>query len=98
MSSLRGACKRQTEEIWNRLYPNEAYDFDFTKALSENASETLSGLEKHTEYDLVSAVKRQSPFFYQVSPRMIEIVIFLVAFFFGNLPNLVFNSRYPERI
>lgn len=26
----------------------------------------LSGLEKYTKYDLVSAVKRQGPFFYQV--------------------------------
>ncbi|MBA0760976.1 hypothetical protein Gotri_023685 [Gossypium trilobum] len=77
VSSLRGACKRQTEEIWNRLYPNEAYDFDFTKALSENASETLSGLEKHTEYDLVSAVKRQSPFFYQVSRAHMNNNIFI---------------------
>lgn len=74
VSSLQCTCKRQTEEIWNRLYPDEPYDFDLTKALSENASQTLSGLEKHTKYDLISAVKRQSPFFYQVILRMIIFV------------------------
>ena len=80
VSSIQGTCKRQTEEIWSRLYRNEPYDFDLTKALSENASETLSGLDKHTKYDLVSAVKRQSPFFYQVILRMI-IWLFKVDIF-----------------
>ncbi|XP_022751143.1 glycine-rich domain-containing protein 1-like [Durio zibethinus] len=77
VSSLQGTCKRQTEEIWNRLYPDEPYDFDLIKALSENASETLSGLEKHTKYDLISAVKRQSPFFYQVSRAHMNNDIFI---------------------
>lgn len=65
-SSVQGNCKRQTEEIWNRMYPEEPYNFNITRALSENISQMLSGLEKYTKYDLVSAVKRQSPFFYQV--------------------------------
>ncbi|EOX91856.1 Uncharacterized protein TCM_000919 [Theobroma cacao] len=77
VSSLQCTCKRQTEEIWNRLYPDEPYDFDLTKALSENASQTLSGLEKHTKYDLISAVKRQSPFFYQVSRAHMHNDIFI---------------------
>lgn len=66
VSSVQGNCKRQTEEIWNRMYPEEPYNFNITHALSENVSQMLSGLEKYTKYDLVSAVKRQSPFFYQV--------------------------------
>ncbi|XWS29628.1 hypothetical protein CRYUN_Cryun24cG0045700 [Craigia yunnanensis] len=77
VSSIQCTCKRQTEEIWSRLYPNEPYDFDLTKTLSENASETLSGLDKHTKYDLVSAVKRQSPFFYQVSRAHMNNDIFI---------------------
>ncbi|XP_030974427.1 glycine-rich domain-containing protein 1 [Quercus lobata] len=71
VSSVQGNCNRQTEEIWNRMYPEEPYNFNITRALSENVSQMLSGLEKYTKYDLVSAVKRQSPFFYQVSrPHM----------------------------
>ena len=66
VSSVQGNCNRQTEEIWNRMYPEEPYNFNITCALSENVSQMLSGLEKYTKYDLVSAVKRQSPFFYQV--------------------------------
>ncbi|GMI67977.1 GLYCINE RICH DOMAIN PROTEIN 2 [Hibiscus trionum] len=77
VSSLQGTCKRQTEAIWSRLYPDEPYDFDSTKALSENASEALSALAKHTEYDLISAVKRQSPFFYQVSRAHMNNDIFI---------------------
>ncbi|XP_038997497.1 glycine-rich domain-containing protein 2-like isoform X4 [Hibiscus syriacus] len=77
VSSLQGTCKRKTEVIWNRFYPDEPYDFDFTRASSENTSETLSGLEKHTEYDLISAVKRQSPFFYQVSREHMNNDVFI---------------------
>ncbi|KAB5524480.1 hypothetical protein DKX38_022229 [Salix brachista] len=63
VSSVKGVCKKQTEEIWNRFYPDERYDFDL--AFSEAVNEKISTLEKCTNYDLVSAVKRQSPFFYQ---------------------------------
>ncbi|KAG2696055.1 hypothetical protein I3760_07G041000 [Carya illinoinensis] len=70
-SSVQGTCQRHTEEIWNRLFPEEPYNFNLTRAFPENVSEKLSGSEKYTKYDLVSAVKRQSPFFYQVSrPHM----------------------------
>ncbi|XVE83016.1 hypothetical protein DITRI_Ditri16bG0052600 [Diplodiscus trichospermus] len=77
VSSIEGTCKRQTEEIWNRLYPDEPYDFDLIKESSENASETFSELEKHSKYDLISAVKRQSPFFYQVSRAHMNNDIFI---------------------
>lgn len=66
LSSVQGSCKGQTEEIWNSMYPEEPYNLDLNKALSEDISERISGLEKCTKYDLISAVKRQSPFFYQV--------------------------------
>ncbi|XP_041022531.1 glycine-rich domain-containing protein 1-like isoform X2 [Juglans microcarpa x Juglans regia] len=71
LSSVQGTCQRQTEEIWNTLYPEEPYNFNLTRGFSEHISETLPGIEKYTQYDLVSAAKRQSPFFYQVSrPHM----------------------------
>lgn len=66
VSSLRGTCTKKTEAIWNRLYPEEPYDFNFANASSAESSADLSKLEKHTKYDLISAVRRQSPFSYQV--------------------------------
>jgi len=65
VSSVNGNCKSQTETLWKRLYPTEPYDLDFANAISEPAD--VSALEKCTTYDLVLAVKRQSPFFYQVT-------------------------------
>lgn len=79
VSSVKGVCKKQTEEIWNRFYPDERYDFDL--AFSEAVNEKISTLEKCTNYDLVSAVKRQSPFFYQVIGNERIIFITFVTFF-----------------
>ncbi|PQQ01250.1 glycine-rich domain-containing protein 1 [Prunus yedoensis var. nudiflora] len=77
LSSVQGSCKGQTEEIWNTMYPEEPYNLDLNKALSEDISERISGLEKCTKYDLISAVKRQSPFFYQVSRPHMNHDVFL---------------------
>lgn len=66
VSSVKGICGKQTQEIWNKLYPDEPYEFDLTRALSATTNEKLLANEKCTKYDLVSAVKRQSPFYYQV--------------------------------
>lgn len=66
VSTVEGVCSRQTEEIWNKMYPNEPYNVDLTNLLPEDISERISSLAKYTKYDLVSAAKRQSPFFYQV--------------------------------
>ena len=63
VSTVQGICGRQTEEIWDRLYPDEPYHADLVNVSSGDIS---SGLVKCTDYDLVSAAKRQSPFFYQV--------------------------------
>ena len=63
VSSVNGNCKLETEDLWKRLYPDEPYDLDLDKVVFE----TSADLEKCTKYDLVSAVKRQSPFYYQVT-------------------------------
>ncbi|KZV41578.1 hypothetical protein F511_12604 [Dorcoceras hygrometricum] len=49
-----------------RSYSSEPYDLEFSSALQDNAY-AKKGDEKCTKYDLISAVQRQSPFFYQVS-------------------------------
>lgn len=65
VSSVNGNSKSQTETLWKRLYPLEPYDLDLDKTISE--AEDMSALEKCTTYDLVSAVKRQAPFYYHVN-------------------------------
>ncbi|XP_027914294.1 glycine-rich domain-containing protein 1 [Vigna unguiculata] len=71
VSTVEGVCGRKTEEIWNKLYPDEPYTADLINILPGDISERISRLEKYTKYDLISAAKRQSPFFYQVSrPHM----------------------------
>ncbi|KAK9285971.1 hypothetical protein L1049_025173 [Liquidambar formosana] len=77
VSSLEGASEWQTEEIWKRVYPEEPYNFDLTKACSDDIPEKFSETKKYTKYDLVSAVKRQSPFFYQVSRPHMDNDLFL---------------------
>ncbi|KAK4261432.1 hypothetical protein QN277_004428 [Acacia crassicarpa] len=68
VSTVQGICGRQTEEIWNKIYPDEPYHADLVNISSEDIT---GRLVKCTKYDLVSAAKRQSPFFYQVSrPHM----------------------------
>ncbi|VFQ99976.1 unnamed protein product [Cuscuta campestris] len=73
-SSTKGTCKWETEQVWKKLYPSEPYEMDFARALSVDEASTMSD-QQHIKwgcnYDLVSAVKRQTPFFYQVSrPHM----------------------------
>lgn len=79
VSSVQGASTRETEEIWNSLYPEEPYLLELAKDFSMDTSEKVSGCAKHTKYDLVSAVKRQSPFFYQVCEEDILAVSFFIA-------------------
>lgn len=67
VSSVNGNCKLKTEDLWKRLYPEEPYELDLNNIESEDISVKSSALEKCTKYDLVSAVKRQSPFYYQVT-------------------------------
>lgn len=50
----------------------EPYDLDLNKAVSK--PEDTSVLEKRTTtYDLVSAVKRQCPFYYQVKKKNVMV-------------------------
>lgn len=65
VSSVQGTSRGQTEQVWSELYPGEPYDINLTGSFSEG-SEQIYAAAKYTKYDLVSAVKRQSPFFYQV--------------------------------
>ncbi|KAM7275109.1 hypothetical protein ACFE04_016975 [Oxalis oulophora] len=74
-SSVQGlVCKGETKEIWNKLFPDESYEFDVTKALDGDGSKKNSQLEKCTRYDLLSAVKRQSPFYYQ--EQLLRMLLF----------------------
>lgn len=66
VSSIEGIPGRETEEIWERLYPDEPYSFDPDTSCWDETSEKAVDAEKHTTYDLVSAIERQGPFFYQV--------------------------------
>ncbi|KAL6512958.1 hypothetical protein OROHE_019748 [Orobanche hederae] len=67
VSSVGETSRSPTEDIWKSLYPGEPYELDFTSVLHDNIQAEEERSEKCTTYDLISAVKRQSPFFYQVS-------------------------------
>ncbi|KAK6151071.1 hypothetical protein DH2020_016003 [Rehmannia glutinosa] len=67
VSSLEGTSRSATEEIWKSLFPGEPYELDLASALQDNMRGQRVVGEKCTKYDLISAVQRQSPFFYQVS-------------------------------
>lgn len=96
VSSIQGSSKRETEQTWNELYPNEPYDFPMKKQrsfkieseqtwnklypnepydfdLPSGFFEKVSGDGKYTQYDLLSAVQRQVPFFYQVSDKAVML-------------------------
>ena len=76
-TTVEGICGWQTEEIWNKLYPDEPYNADLVNLLPEDISKRISKLEKYTKYDLISAAKRQSPFFYQVSRTHMKNDLFI---------------------
>ncbi|XP_048131223.1 glycine-rich domain-containing protein 2-like isoform X2 [Rhodamnia argentea] len=76
LSSLQGTCTKQTEAIWNRMYPSEPYELDINGNSSKNGAGNTMGAPRDSDYDLVAAVKRQSSFFYQVSrPYMNDDVL-----------------------
>ncbi|CAI0405390.1 unnamed protein product [Linum tenue] len=79
VSSIEGTCTRQTEEVWSRMYPDEPFHFDVSRALSPlgNSDQSVTVVEKCTKYDLVAAVKRQIPFTYQVSRPHMSHHVFL---------------------
>ncbi|EYU41349.1 hypothetical protein ABFS82_12G024600 [Erythranthe guttata] len=66
VSSVGETSRKESENIWKSLYPSEPYELDLTGTI-----QVKIGGEKFTKYDLISAVQRQTPFFYQVSrPHM----------------------------
>lgn len=71
---MKAESKQDTEELWQHLYPNEPYDLDSERALFEDIHVKPIQVEQCNDYDLVSAVKRQCPFFYQVSKRMLTLL------------------------
>ncbi|KAG4194812.1 hypothetical protein ERO13_A06G074100v2 [Gossypium hirsutum] len=73
MSAISTTCRRQTEEIWKRMYPYEPYELNMSSQFLKN----FINSSMSTHYDLVSAVKRQSPFFYQVSGSHMNDDVFL---------------------
>ncbi|KAK6923227.1 Glycine-rich domain-containing protein-like, partial [Dillenia turbinata] len=77
LSTTQKHSCRQNEEIWNRLYPEEPYVINASRALSEDIANKLSTTKKFSKYDFVSAVKRQAPFFHQVSRPHMSNDIFL---------------------
>ena len=74
VSSVQGTSKRETQQIWNGLHPNEPYDFDMSSAFIQKSS----GNGKYTQYDLLLAIKRQIPFFYQASNKTVMSIFLLL--------------------
>ena len=64
-SSTQTKSTLQSEKIWKELYPEEPFELAFTRT-SDIAMDVNLGAAEDITYDLVSAVKRQSSFYYQV--------------------------------
>ena len=64
-SSTQTKSTLQSEKIWKELYPEEPFELVFTRT-SDVAMDVNPGAAEDITYDLVSAVKRQSSFYYQV--------------------------------
>ncbi|XP_071710273.1 glycine-rich domain-containing protein 1-like [Rutidosis leptorrhynchoides] len=75
VSCIQGVSSIETESIWNKLYPNESYEFDMTRG---DFSETvLDKTQRFSTYDFTLAIERQAPFFYQVSRAHFNSDVFL---------------------
>ncbi|RRT69844.1 hypothetical protein B296_00011831 [Ensete ventricosum] len=70
-SSLQGNSKHETTEKWSRLYPEEPFELDCSSTFSEEILDKYPGAASSISYDLVSAVKRQSSFCYQVAKPLL---------------------------
>lgn len=86
-SSLFAKSKLQSTEIWAELYPGEPFELDYSCSFSD--AEMYSGEEKSITYDLVSAVKRQSVFYYQVT-----LTFILLLFGFSYITSINYFSMY----
>ncbi|CAL4982992.1 unnamed protein product [Urochloa decumbens] len=75
-SSTRTKSKIESEKVWNELYPEEPFELEYTS--SETTMDVDAGATEGISYDLVSAVKRQSSFYYQVGTPTMHDKRFLV--------------------
>ncbi|XP_044974400.1 glycine-rich domain-containing protein 1-like isoform X4 [Hordeum vulgare subsp. vulgare] len=66
-SSVQAKSKDPSEKVWTELYPGEPFELEYTTESVYVGDGTAGGIS----YDLISAVKRQSSFVYQVgTPTM----------------------------
>ncbi|KAL9229519.1 hypothetical protein vseg_004977 [Gypsophila vaccaria] len=77
ISSIEATSKSATEEIWNKMYPEEPYELDLRRPFSEDVLKTRSENIKFTSYDLIAAVKRQMNFTYQACRPHMSDELFL---------------------
>ncbi|KAG9139849.1 hypothetical protein Leryth_026358 [Lithospermum erythrorhizon] len=71
VSSIQGSSITNTQKAWTKLYPDQPYAFDYSADVDDDYAEKITALDKYSKYDLLSAIQRQAPFFYQVSrPHM----------------------------
>ncbi|VAH55396.1 unnamed protein product [Triticum turgidum subsp. durum] len=69
-SSIHAKSKDQSEKVWTELYPGEPFELEYTSP-SDDSVYVDDGTAGGISYDLISAVKRQSTFVYQVgTPNM----------------------------
>ncbi|CAO2142468.1 unnamed protein product [Urochloa humidicola] len=76
-SSTGTKSKIQSEKVWNELYPEEPFELEYISS-SETTMDVDAGAIEGISYDLVSAVKRQSSFYYQVGTPTMHDKRFLV--------------------
>ncbi|KAI4339778.1 hypothetical protein MLD38_024683 [Melastoma candidum] len=76
-SITQGSSSGKTEEIWNKMYPNEPYKLYLDGDIVQRSAAKPVGDPGCTNYDLAAAVKRQSSFFYQVSRSSMKDQCFL---------------------
>lgn len=84
VSSVQGTCKKRTEEIWIKLYPEEPYELDMSSCLSHGSAKNNYATSECTKYNLVSAVRRQIPFFYQVTEQRCHVKFVILSKFLLN--------------
>lgn len=96
VSSVQESSKGRTEEIWKTMYPEEPYELQLNKPVSGDALPKTSESENFTSYDLISAVRRQIPFTFQVSRPHMDDSLFLqeaVARYKGFLHLIRINKK-----
>ncbi|KAF7098008.1 hypothetical protein CFC21_099777 [Triticum aestivum] len=69
-SSIQAKSNDQAEKVWTELYPGEPFELEYTSP-SDDFVDVGDGTAGGISYDLISAVRRQSSFVYQVgTPNM----------------------------